>query len=40
VLGLFRYFNGSPGITFERNQKYFVHSTVNFTITRSVSYTQ
>lgn len=30
VLGLFRYYNGIPGIAFEPHEKYFIHSTVCF----------
>lgn len=30
ILGLFRYFNGSPGITFESKERYFICATVRF----------
>jgi len=32
MLGLFRYFNTAPGISFERNQRFFIHSTVSSTL--------
>jgi len=33
ILGLFRYFNGVPGIAFQEQEKYFIHSTVSFGVT-------
>jgi len=38
VLGLFRYYNAGPAIVFEHNQKCYIHSTVSFTVTHSISY--
>jgi hypothetical protein len=36
ILGLFRYYNG-PGITFEAEERYFIHSTVSSTAAPPVS---